>query len=217
MSGESKRVAQLAEEIRFRGETLRRADVLRLISELPDDSNLTTSEAAVFLRRSVSKMERMRVDGNGPDYIQDERAPGSKATNLTVLYEKAAIKAWAKKNTASSAMEHAIKHKRTFSTLQDAVEEHAFYVDELGRVEGMVEDFTVGEVIDGLGKREIAWMPAIEGASRPWKSSAAHKEFAASLLDTLRASTRSIEQNVEGTEIGEVTPEGPSGRRTMDL
>lgn len=208
MSGESKKVAQLSEELRYRGETMRRSDVLTLISQLPDDVYLTTSEAAVFLRRSVSKMERLRIAGTGPVYIQDAPMPGSKATNLAVLYEKSSLKAWAKDNTAGSAMEHATLHGRTFATLHDVVEEHAFYIDAVGRVEGLVENFTIGEVVDGLGKRQIAWMAAVEGASRPWTSLSAHRAFAESIAETLSRSLRSIEQNIEATDIGESAAEG---------
>ena len=212
MSGESKRVAQLAGEIKFRGEKLRRVDVLTLLSMLPDDALLTTSETAVFLRRSVSKMERMRVDGNGPPYVQDAPAPGSKATNLAVLYEKSGLRAWVKSRTASTAMEHAALHSRTFATLLDVVDEMAFYVDEQGRVEGAVENFTVAEVVEGLGLRQIVWMPAAEGCSRPWTSLASHKELADQVLAALSNSTRAIELNLESTDMGEGLPEGRTRR-----
>ena len=209
MSGESKRVAQLAEEIRFRGQKMRRVDVLTLITMLPNDALLTTSEAAVFLRRSVSKMERMRVNDNGPAYLQDPPPPGSKATNLAVLYEKAALKAWAKENTATSSMEHAALHGRTFATLLDAVDEMAFYVDDYGRVEGAVEDFTAAEVIKSLGQRQIIWLPAAEGCSRPWTNTGAHKALADQVLAVLTQSSRAIEQNMQATEISEGIPELP--------
>lgn len=211
MSGESKKVAQLGEEIKVRGEKLRRVDVLVLLTQLPDGALLTTSEAAVFLRRSVSKMERMRVDGNGPAYIQDPPPPGSKAMNLAVLYEVGALREWAKKNTASRAMEHAAMHGRTFATLMDAVEEMAFYVDEQGRVEGAVENFTVAEVIVGLGRRRIAWLPAVEGCSRPWKSLSAHKEFAEPILQALSNAKRAVEQSIESSDFEESIREAPQG------
>ncbi|MBA2672986.1 hypothetical protein [Ramlibacter sp.] len=213
MSGESKRVAQLAEEIKFRGERMRRVDVLTLITMLPDDALLTTSEAAVFLRRSVSKMERMRVDGNGPPYVQDAPAPGSKATNLAVLYEKAAMKSWVKSHTASKAMDHAALQGRTFATLLDAVDEMAFYFDGQGRVEGAVENFTVAQVIEGLGRRRIVWMPAAEGCSRPWANLAAHKELADQVLAALSRSSRAIEQSLQATDIGEGLAELPTEPR----
>lgn len=212
MSGESKRVAQLAGEVKFRGEKLRRVDVLSLLSMLPDDALLTTSEAAVFLRRSVSKMERMRVDGNGPDYVQDSPAPGSKATNLAVLYEKSALRVWVKGQTASSAMEHAALQGRTFATLLDVVDEMAFYVDDQGRVEGAVEDFPVLEVVEGLGMRQIVWMPAAEACARLWTSLASHKELAAPMLATLSRTSRAIEQSLESTDLGEGLPEGGKRR-----
>ena len=99
-------------------------------------------------------------------------------------------------------------HGRTFATLFDVVDEMAFYVDEKGRVEGAVEDSTVGEVVEGLGLRQIVWMPAAEGCSRPWTNLASHKELTEKLLATLSRTTRAIELSLESTELGEGLPEG---------
>ncbi len=77
MSGLSK---DLFSDVRYGGTTMKVADVLGAIGALPSGALLTTSEAAVFLRTSVTKMERLRKDGHGPVYSQGGGC-GAKGTN----------------------------------------------------------------------------------------------------------------------------------------
>ncbi|MDN4040241.1 hypothetical protein [Massilia sp. YIM B02443] len=60
-------------------------EVLDAINALHPSTLLTTSEAAIFLRTSVTKMERLRKDGDGAAYIQGDGVY-AKGFNQTCLY-----------------------------------------------------------------------------------------------------------------------------------
>lgn len=53
--------------------TLSELSALERVYMLPNDAPLTSSEAALFMRLSLSTLERMRRDGSGPAYLQSGR------------------------------------------------------------------------------------------------------------------------------------------------
>lgn len=216
------------DNVKIRGTTLRKADVLQVLYALPDMAPLSTSESAIFLGYSVSQMERMRVSGNGPRYRQtppmlDEEGAIRRGTNMAVTYRKLDLLEWAEKHTLTSAMEHAKLHGRTFATLMEVVEEVAFYVDESGAVESMVEENTVGTVIDRLGEWDIVWMSAAEGCGRAWSDATARGKLATAVSETLSKAQRSLASGHEATELlqaSEGAPEAPvkkAPRRTRAI
>ncbi len=83
-------------------------DLLDRLHRLPDTCFLTTSEAAVFLRSSVTSLERMRRDGTGPLYIQ-AGGKGAFGTNQKCLYEVSDLLAWQRKNKVASSMQAAVR------------------------------------------------------------------------------------------------------------
>jgi hypothetical protein len=83
-------------------------DLLDRLHRLPDTCFLTTSEAAVFLRSSVSSLERMRRDGTGPLYTQDG-GKGARGINQKCFYEKSDLLAWQRKNKVASSMQAAVR------------------------------------------------------------------------------------------------------------
>lgn len=66
---------------------LSQLSVLEALHLLPDSAALTTDEAAIFLRVSVTTLERLRRDDTGPVYIQGGAA-GARAINQRVTYLK---------------------------------------------------------------------------------------------------------------------------------
>jgi hypothetical protein len=59
----------LMEKMNYNGEKMSIVDVLNCLNALNDQVMLTTTEAAIFLRVSVTTMERWRKqDGVGPEY-----------------------------------------------------------------------------------------------------------------------------------------------------
>ena len=215
----SKIVTTKFDEVKFRGQMLREADVLLVLHSLPDSSFLKTSEAAIFLDMSIAQMERMRVSGNGPRYMQTPPMEGKTGTNMAVRYRKIDLLQWVEKHTESSSIKHAKLHARTFATLMEVVEDVAFYVDVSGAVESMVEACTVGTVIDRLGEWDIVWMSAAEACGRAWSDTAAHRKLADTVGETLSKARRSVESGLEATELRQASMEGTavgatkSGRR----
>lgn len=176
-------------------------DILERLHRLPDTVALTTSEAAVFLRSSVSALETMRANASGPAYSQ-AGARGAAGANQKCLYEKADLLAWQRSNKVASTMEAAVRKGQLFSTIFDVARVEAFWIDPSGRVAGMVEQTLVGEVVARLGVVDIAWMPAIDAASMEWTELLQHRAFASEIESVLVSQTRRIHAGVEATDLG---------------
>lgn len=175
-------------------------DILERLHRLPDTVALTTSEAAVFLRSSVSALEYMRANGSGPIYSQSG-GKGAAGANQKCLYEKADLLAWQRANKVASTMEAAVRKGQLFSTIFDVARVEAFWIDPSGRVGGMVEQTLAGDVISRLGLIDIAWMPAIDAASMEWSDLGSHERFASELESVLAAQAQRIRAGVEATDI----------------
>lgn len=213
MSGLSK---DLFADVRYNGRMMKLVDVLNALQALEPAIMLTTSEAAIFLRTSVTKMERWRKSGDGPTYSQSGGA-SAVGTNQTCLYEKADLIAWLKGNKVSSSMEAAIRKGQTFATIFDLAQHEAFYLDEHGNVESMVEENLLGTVVERIGQWDILWMSATEAASRRWTDLAKHQEFASSVQSVLRDSLQAVQSGIDSTDIASVAREAqPRDRKSID-
>lgn len=62
---------------------------------------LNTQEAADMLRVSIRTLERMRVEGTGPNYLK-----AGKGTRSRVLYRPSDIEAWLDGNTFQSTSQY---------------------------------------------------------------------------------------------------------------
>lgn len=175
-------------------------DVLDRLHRLPDTVALTTSEAAIFLRSSVSALESMRANGTGPTYSQGG-SRGVVGVNQKCLYEKADLLEWLRSNKIVSTMEAAVRKGQLFSTLSAVVQTEAFWVGSEGQIVGMVERAPVSVVVSRLGMFEIAWLPAIDAASREWSDLSEHKVFAAEIECVLLSQMQRIRAGVEATDL----------------
>ena len=144
---------------------LAQLDVLARLHALPDSAALTTSEAAIFLRSSVSALESMRAKGTGPAYIQSG-GRGAVGSNQKCLYEKTDLLAWMRANKVASTVEAAVRKGQLFATVFDLAHLEAFWLDVDGQVVGMVEQAPVATVIERLGQYEIAWLPVADAAAQ---------------------------------------------------
>lgn len=182
---------------------LKTYEVLAALHALPDQAALTTAEAALFLRLSPKTMERMRLDGSGPSYVQ-AGVRGARGGNQKCLYVKAALLAWQQANQVSSAMEAAVRKGQAFRTILDLVDEAPFYFDSVGRVAGMAEDIPLVEAIERLGSDEweLVWLPVIEAAGREWEDLTSHQIFARELRCALAATEQKISAALDATSIG---------------
>jgi len=183
---------------------LAQLDVLARLHALPDAVALTTSEAAVFLRSSVSALESMRTNGTGPTYIQ-AGVKGARGSNQKCLYEKADLLAWQRANKVSSTVEAAVRKGQLFATLGDLAQPEAFWVDELGHVVGMVEAASVATAIERLGVFDIEWMSPTDAAGRAWSDIARHRDFGANLVGILRRELNKVETGFDASEIAAAT------------
>ena len=203
MSGLSK---DLLAEVRYSGRMMKVVDVLDAIQALPPATLLTTSEAAIFLRTSVTKMERLRKDGDGPTYVQGGGAK-AKGSNQTCLYEKADLISWLRGNKVSSSLEAAVRKGQAFSTIHDLGEQEAFYQAKDGSIDSMVVENLLGTVVDRIGNWDIVWLRPVDAASRRWKDPTKHREFAAGVQAVLSQALHGIQCGVEATDISSVASE----------
>lgn len=191
----------LMKPVNFNGQKMSTVDALNALAALDPSMALTTSEAAIFLRTSVSTLERWRTAGTGPEYSQ-ALVMGAKGTNQAITYIKQTLMDWQKKNTVSgSKMAATMKGQMAFATIFDLAEVQAYYLDADGNVESMVEDNLLGTVVERIGQWDIAWMPATEAAARTWLDLDQHREFAAQVGQVLKNALRASEQGVESTDV----------------
>lgn len=181
-------------------EPLAHLDVLARLHQLPDAVALTTSEAAIFLRSSVSALESMRAKGTGPVYIQGG-GRGASGSNQKCLYEKADLLAWQRANKVASTVEAAVRKGQLFATLADLAYAEAFWIDHHGHVMGMVEMASVATVIERLGLYDIEWLPVSEAAARTWSDLAGHRKIANAASDILRREIARVFAGVDSTEL----------------
>lgn len=134
---------------------------LELIARLPDDTPLTTSEAAVFLRCSKSTLDKMRspdAKKPGPLYAQggSSRSEGS---NQKVVYFKSDLKSWLQSTSANNTFEAAVNKGQLRN-----IDPVAFWTTPQGNVEETVEDTVVDVLFERIGSWGVKWMLPEEAA-----------------------------------------------------
>lgn len=199
MSSSSK---SLFAEVIYNGEKMKAVDVINAIKSLDPTIPLTTSEAAIFLRMSVTTLERLRKSGSGPTYSQPG-AVGVTGSNQTCYYQRADLEAWFNGNRINSVLEASIRKGQTFGTIFDVAEPAAFYVDPEGNIESMVEENMLGTVVGRIGQWEILWMTPVEAAGRRWTDLDTHKAFAEGVRRVLSNAINALDMGVEETDIAQ--------------
>ena len=189
-------------EVRYNGKMMKVVEVLSAIQALQPETMLTTTEAAIFIRSSVTKMERLRKSGEGPTYSQ-AGGVNAKGTNQMCLYKKEHLIAWLAGNQVSSSNEAAIRKGQAFATIFDLAEQEAFYLDNDGNVESMVEENLLGTVVERIGQWDIIWMTPVEAASRRWTDLSRHKVFSDGVQAVLTRSLQGVQAGLEATDLAE--------------
>ena len=177
-------------------------DVLIRLNALPDSTTLTSSEAALFLRQSITQFDRLRKSGQGPAYMQGG-SYGAKGTNQACTYHVKDLKAWQSGIKVASPLEAAIRKGQAFASIFELGQQEAFYVDPHGNVEAMCERMQVQTVIERLGQWEIVWMTPVEAASREWSDLTAHKSFAGEIQTVMGKAASGIAAGVDATDMAE--------------
>lgn len=193
---------------------LAQLDVLARLHLLPDAVALTTSEAAIFLRSSVSALEAMRAKGIGPVYIQGG-GRASLGSNQKCLYEKADLLAWQRTNKVSSTVEAAVRKGQLFTTLAGIAAVEAFWIDSQGQIMGIVEQAPTGVVIERLGLYDIEWLAVSDAAGRAWSDLEGHRAVVGSLSDILGRELARGRSGLEASELAvESLPVAPTNHRS---
>lgn len=180
--------------------TLAALDILDRLHRLPDAAALTTSEAAIFLRSSVSALESMRASGAGPAYSQ-AGARGVAGANQKCLYEKADLLAWIRSNKVSSTMEAATRKGQLFRTVFDIARVEPFWIDSKRLIAGMVERAVVEVVLARLGVFDIQWLPMIDAVAAPWADLADHQALADEIDGALLFERDRLKAGLEATAL----------------
>ncbi len=110
----------------------------------------------------------------------------------------------------SNSLEAAIRKGQAFSTIFDLAKQEAFYVDGEGVVESMVEENTLGTVVDRIGEWDIVWLTPIEAASRRWTDLSKHEEFANQVQSLLSHALQRVQSGVDATDIASAALEAPA-------
>jgi hypothetical protein len=84
------------------------AELLHFIEALAPSAKLTSKEACAFLRVSQTTLERWRVNGSGPEYIQGG-GMGARGTNQAIRYRKQALLDWEAAHTVKSSHQAAMR------------------------------------------------------------------------------------------------------------
>lgn len=190
-------------------ELLHHLDALARLHCLPDSAALTTSEAAVFLRSSVSALEAMRAKGTGPTYIQGG-GKGAAGSNQKCLYEKSDLLAWQRANKVSSTVEAAVRKGQLFVSIYDLASHEPFWIDRRGQVAGMLEAEVVATVLARLGLYDIEWLPVMDALGRSWSDVVRHQVLASQASSLLRQQLQRIDAGLEATHIAAESSGGPA-------
>lgn len=172
------------------------------LNSLPDSATLTSSEAALFLRISITSLDRLRKTPDGPRFMQGG-SYGAKTTNQACTYHKHDLIAWQNGNKFSSMLEASIKKGQTFTNIFEIGQQEAFYTDPHGNIEAMCERTEVKTVIERLGQWNIVWMTPVEAASHEWSNLSAHKAFAGEIQTVLSQAASGVASGVGATDMAE--------------
>ena len=196
-------------------------EALAIISALPNDIWLTTEEAAVVLRMSVTTLERLRKSDSttkGPPYSQaggkvDEKGKVVRAagTNQKILYRKGDLLAWLEANMVSDSVAAAVRKGQYFVSLRDLVEEVAFWRNPNGQITGLVDETSLDMFLARLGKWEIVWLPPTDALGERWESMLSQKTLALQITNILTSEKGRVAAFVEKAEIDRIATQGTTG------
>lgn len=175
---------------------------LERLSRLPDSVPLTSSEAAILLRISLSTLERMRRNGSGPVYSQTGEI-GARGSNQKCVYIKSDLDAYLRARQVSSSMEAAVRKgqmsesagvQRMFTKLDDLRVRRAFHVDHRQKIGADIESLSIDTFIARLGTWEIVWMNALEAAVADWAWPSDRRAFAQAVTPVLKRTLSEVDR-----------------------
>ena len=162
--------------------------ILEALHRLPDSVALTPDEAAIFLRKSVTTLERMRKSGDGPDYVQGGNT-GSKGTNQKVTYIKSDLIDYQQRLKLSNSLSAAVRRGQAFVPFQDPTPIHSLYDltnkrpfhHNKNNLMGCVIEQRINTILARLGNTPIVWLNPIHAATLTWTNDEVKSEYASGL------------------------------------
>lgn len=193
---------------------LRDIEAWERINRVPDTYPLSPKQAAVLMTFSERTLQAWRKESSGPAYyqggvkVEPGRTGPDQGTNQHVRYFKADIASWWQKNMTTSIKEAQRLKGQTFVTsIEQLAEEAPFYVDGLGQIEGMVEERTLGELLERADSN-IQWLPVAQAACQKWADMAAHQALANKVKSVLNETLARVDTGLESTEIASASAAG---------
>ncbi|AOR66175.1 hypothetical protein BBJ41_00650 [Burkholderia stabilis] len=205
------------------------------IAKLDDEVSVNKEIAALFLCCSERTLDRMRTEGNGPEYTQDmPRAevfgakPNGRRPGITYLMKD--LRQWRDSHKVRNPREAIARDRRalSFTTLADLLDDQPWFTkvgsgDLVGHaLTGPIEVFEERLVDPEI---EVTWLPMPEAMDRPWRNlrerTPFHDAYIGVLGEAMRLSQVRQDDAVLRSEFdaldderGEPLPPGP-GRKTF--
>ncbi|NQW92558.1 MAG: hypothetical protein HQ446_00715 [Polaromonas sp.] len=192
---------------------LNELSVLDALARLPEMATLETSEAAIFLRVSLSTLERWRRDGNGPLYIQVGKE-GARSFNQKCRYQKADLINFQDKHKFSSSTKAATMRGLGFIRFSDPfydgsefdlTTKRPFYVNSRGFIVSSVQDTILQDVIERLGKFDIKWIYPVPATYMTWSATVAHTNYCMGLQRELLLTMNRIDSSLSRQQADSVS------------
>lgn len=169
--------------------------LVREISNLPDDAIVSAELAALFLGISLKTLARLRQSNDGPPYTQYPQA-GSKARNQLVNYIMRNLREWRNKHIVTSTMDAAIKRGMAFSRINDLVIPQPFWITN-DEIINHAFCLTIEEFAALLRdpNASLVWVKWSTALSIHWKNKAMREPFHSAYLSLLSSLIRAADQN----------------------
>lgn len=141
-------------------------EAVAIIAKLPDDTPLTTEEAAIFLRKSKSFLEKARrpdAKNPGPRYVQGGSSK-SEGVNQKVVYLKKDLVAWLEGSSRDNIFDAMSDRGQLMRFVGNLDGKSAFWTTPDGALDGEVDKTEVEEFIRRIGKGQVRWLLPEEAA-----------------------------------------------------
>jgi hypothetical protein len=175
--------------------------VIDMLHRLPDSASLKSSEAAIFLRVSVTTLERLRKKKTGPIYTQFGES-GDRSFNQTCRYIKGDLIVYQNIHRVCNTIDAAKRRGLSFVSFEapvpkrselDLTTKRPFYIDVKGYLIGSVEDTMLQEVIERLGSTEIVWHHPVSAILMKWSSEVNFIQYSQGVKATMSLALRQID------------------------
>jgi hypothetical protein len=168
--------------------------IVREISNLPDDAIVSAELAALFLGISLKTLARLRQSNDGPPYTQYPQA-GSKARNQLVNYIMRNLREWRNKHIVTSTMDAAVRRGMAFGRINDLVIPQPFWIT-YDKIMNHAFCLTIEEFSALLRNTSasIVWVKWPTALSQDWQNNVIREPFHAKYVSLLSNLIKAADQ-----------------------